>query len=232
MKYYKVETITQYNYGERVLPRVNGKNVPNGKYYFNQMEKVVGNSWVREIIDDAPIFDYFHLETLGTSNVWEWKLQDIHGFTGTSPGGGNWFISKKYKEILEIYKIAPRYKFYLSKLKYRSEKLDYYVLQFADIIFQNINFAKSFFYIENQQYEQIDHIFKANEYLDWSNELYRSSKKKVIWERYAINDAYDLVPMYGLRSDVLISDRLRTAIEEAKIDGVRFEEVKYEVIVG
>ena len=36
----------------------------------------------REIITDAPIFDYFHLQSFGEKKDWEWRLQDVHGGMG------------------------------------------------------------------------------------------------------------------------------------------------------
>ena len=80
MKYYKITDISldleQKSKGLVAdVPSANGEFVPNGAFYFDRMRK-------REIIEDAPIFDYFHLQSFGEKKDWEWRLQDVHGGMG------------------------------------------------------------------------------------------------------------------------------------------------------
>jgi len=53
---------------------------------------------------DAPIFDYFHLQSFGEKKDWEWRLQDVHGGMGVYPSGAFWYISDKLKSLLEKFK--------------------------------------------------------------------------------------------------------------------------------
>ena len=55
MKYYQIRIERRFENEERVLGLANGEFVPNGNFYFDRMGK-------GEIIQDAPVFDYFHLE--------------------------------------------------------------------------------------------------------------------------------------------------------------------------
>ena len=66
MKYYKITDISldleQKSKGLVAdVPSANGEFVPNGAFYFDRMRK-------REIIEDAPIFDYFHLQSFDKKN--------------------------------------------------------------------------------------------------------------------------------------------------------------------
>ena len=57
MKYYKIDYKGIFEEENKVLGQANGEFVPNGAFYFDR----IGNG---EIIEDAPVFDYFHLQSL------------------------------------------------------------------------------------------------------------------------------------------------------------------------
>ena len=59
MKYYQVNRQIMFENEGRILTNANGEFVPNGKSYFDR----IGNG---EIIKDAPVFDYFHLQGRGS----------------------------------------------------------------------------------------------------------------------------------------------------------------------
>ena len=61
MKYYKIDYKWIFKEENKVLGQANGEFVPNGAFYFDRMRK-------REIIEDAPIFDYFHLQSFDKKN--------------------------------------------------------------------------------------------------------------------------------------------------------------------
>ena len=61
MKYYKIDYKGIFKEENKVLGQANGEFVPNGAFYFDRMRK-------REIIEDAPIFDYFHLQSFDKKN--------------------------------------------------------------------------------------------------------------------------------------------------------------------
>ncbi len=123
MIYYKVNFQRRFPEQDRVLGHANGEYVPNGKKYFDRLGQ-------GEILYDAPIFDYFHVQSFGPKEEWEWRLQDIHGFIGEYPTGGAYYISNKCKKVFERFKIAKGYHFYLTKLLYKVEKYDYWIFQY------------------------------------------------------------------------------------------------------
>ena len=67
MKYYKITDISldleQKSKGLVAdVPSANGEFVPNGRFYFDRIGK-------NEIIEDAPVFDYFHLQSFGKKRL-------------------------------------------------------------------------------------------------------------------------------------------------------------------
>ena len=62
MKYYKIDYKGIFEEENKVLGQANGEFVPNGAFYFDRIRK-------DEIIEDAPIFDYFHLQSFGEKKI-------------------------------------------------------------------------------------------------------------------------------------------------------------------
>src|SRR5690242_16669987 len=112
MKYYVVDIVTIFPNEERVLGHANGKLVPNGSTFFDRMDD-------GEIINDAPVLDYFYLESFGRKEDWEWRRQDAHGFIGEYPASAGWYISDRLKTLLEDSKFAQPYHFYPTRLLYK-----------------------------------------------------------------------------------------------------------------
>ena len=61
MKYYKIDYKGIFKEENKVLGQANGEFVPNGAFYFDRIRK-------DEIIEDAPVFDYFHLQSFDKKN--------------------------------------------------------------------------------------------------------------------------------------------------------------------
>ena len=61
MRYYKIDYKGIFKEENKVLGQANGEFVPNGAFYFDRIGK-------DEIIEDAPIFDYFHLQSFDKKN--------------------------------------------------------------------------------------------------------------------------------------------------------------------
>ena len=62
MKYYKIDYKGIFEEENKVLGQANGEFVPNGAFYFDR----IGNG---EIIEDAPVFDYFHLQSFDKKKI-------------------------------------------------------------------------------------------------------------------------------------------------------------------
>jgi hypothetical protein len=221
MKYFKINMERRFPEQDRVLGHANGEFVPNGKEYFDR----IGNG---EIINDAPVFDYFYLQSFGTKEEWEWCLQDVHGGMGEYPRGAYWYISDKCKKVFEKFYIMKDSHFYATKLLYKGEKLDYWIFQFAVNFFQNINYQKSEFYIEGES-DRITHIKNGKEYKSFYIDLYNQQEKGIIWKNIVYNEAFDFIKNF--ESEFFVSERLKQAIEEAGLQGFKFSELEYEFSV-
>ena len=218
MKYYKTKIKRIFDKENKVLGHANGEFVPNGAFYFDRIRK-------DEIIEDAPIFDYFHLQSFDKRKFWEWRLKDVHGGMGVYPSGAFWYISDKLKSLLEKFKIAPKYHFYETRLLYKEEKFKYWIFQFPIDYFLNINYEKSFYSIPD---ENILLNFKnKEEFLAANKEEFRKTKRELITKKICYLENYDLV---ANDTDILCSEHLKQAIEENGIIGFEFFEIDYEVV--
>ena len=232
MKYYILDYRNLYRESDfedlRPVGHANGEYVPNGKAYFDS----IGNG---EIINNAPVFDYFHLESFGQPDEWEWKLQDIHGFIGVGSIITGWYISDKSKRTIESFNVAQGHHFYATKLLYKGEKLDYWIFQFATIrnsisAKSYINYGESVFChpdtnqpIKFQDYElficERKKIEKASNY-----------RKDFITKKLVFNSSLDFIPLYGINdSGVIVSERLKNMIEAEKLEGFIFTQLEYEI---
>jgi len=219
MKYYKTKIKRIFDKENKVLGHANGEFVPNGAFYFDR----IGNG---EIIEDAPVFDYFHLQSFDKKIFWEWRLQDVHGGMGVYPSGAFWYISDKLKSLLEKFKIAPKYHFYETRLLYKGEKFKYWIFQFPIGGFHNYNYEKSEYFIDN---ERVLGIKTAEEYDEYDYKIWKETKKNIEWRKIVLVDKFDIVDTW--QGDILCSERLKQAIEENCITGFEFFEIDYEVVV-
>ncbi|GIZ16108.1 hypothetical protein [Capnocytophaga catalasegens] len=186
-----------------------------------------------EIIENTPIFDYFHLQSFGEKKDWEWRLQDVHGFIGESPSGNNYYISDNFKILLDNFKIAPKYHFYETRLLYKGKKLKYWIFQFIANYrklnkMEFVNFSESTFYLNNQ-------IYRFNSYEEWSDineEIYDKYDEELKIKEIILTNFFDFIPLNPISSDIIISETLKRSIEENNITGFEFFELDYEVVVG
>ena len=224
MKYYKIQIKSFY--GDRIASDAKGENIANADEYFWAMDK-------GEILYNAPIFDYFVLESFDKEKYWEWALFDVHDFIGTGSQIPGWFISKKLKKLLENFKISEPHFYYLSKLLYKGEKKDYYVFQFTGKniykeLTKYINFSKSEFL--NPATRRIVFFDEINDYIEKSEKLYFEKNTDFIKKKIVLNKKLDFFPMQSFFQDNLVSENLKQAIEENGITGFEFFDIDYEVV--
>lgn len=230
MKYYKVNIKRRFPEQDRVLGHANGEFVSEGKSYFSRM----GDG---EIILDAPVFDYFHLQSYGPKEEWEWRLQDVHGFIGEYPTGASWYISDRFKRLLKNFCIAEGHHFYATRLLYKGEKLDYWIFQYAiknktyvkDAV---IDFEKSIFY--NEVDDTLINVENYDEFKVERKKIEEGSNysKDLITKKLVLKNRVDFLPLFGINnSGEIVSENLKQAIEEANLIGLEFKELNYEVEV-
>ena len=225
MKYFRITdvSIDLENHRKGIVadvPSVNGEFVPNGKEYFDR----IGNG---EIIRNSPIFNYFHLQSFGSKEEWEWRLQDVHDFTGVGSIMTGWYISDDFKVLLENFKIAPDYHFYETKLLYKGTKLKYWIFQTPLNPFQNLDFQKCEFMLKDET--SVYTFLSKDEYLLFYKKQYRETKRKLGSKKIVFRGNYDFV-INPNTNDKLVSENLKNAIETMKLEGLEFSEIDYDVV--
>jgi len=217
MKYYKIDFRTYFEL-DRVPSRAEGEKIPNAEDFFWKMNK-------GEIILNAPIFDYFYLKSFDKKEYWEWKLCDALGFIGEGSQIRGWYISDDLKLLLENFNIALKYHFYETKLLYKERKLRYWIFQFPIEPYQNIDFKKSTFKLD-----QDDNVYgfqSEEEYLLFYRKEHRETKRKLKTIKVCLKDNFDII--YTTNNDIVVSEKLKNVIEENDIEGFEFSELDYEV---
>ena len=167
MKYYKIDIKSHFPELGRIASSAEGKNIANADEYFWAMNR-------GEILYNTPIFDYFVLESFDKEKYWEWALFDVHNFIGVGSIMCGWYISDKLKSVLEKFRIAPKYHFYETRLLYKEEKFKYWIFQFPVDGFDNYNYEKSEYFIDNQR---VLGIKTAEEYNEYDYKIWKETKK-------------------------------------------------------
>ena len=137
----------------------------------------------------------------------------------------SWYISDKLKSLLEKFRIAPKYHFYETRLLYKEEKFKYWIFQFPVDGFDNYNYEKSEYFIDNQR---VLGIKTAEEYNEYDYKIWKETKKNIEWGKTVLVDKFDIVDTW--QGDILCSERLKQAIEENGIIGFEFFKIDYEVV--
>lgn len=233
MKYYSIK-LSFFNHNDenkRTTSKAKGDKIPNADYYFYEMRE-------GKIIPDAPIFDYFFLESFDEKRYWEKYLLDVHGFIGEGSQILGWFVSKDLKLLFENFNLPEPHCFYPSKLLYKKEKLDYYIYQFdgnqisTELSEKYIRWDISTF--KNPIDGEYLSINTLEDFIDKYRNIMRLSKykKSIIPQKVVLNQFFDLFPLHIEASSAYISSqRLKQAIEDMGITGFEFSELDYEVVI-
>ncbi len=229
MKYYKIQ-IQSFYPNERIASTAVGDKITTIGDYFEKIGK-------GEIIEDAPLFDYFYLESYDQKKYWEWKLFDVHNLRGEGVNPPCWLISDDLKLLLENVNLSYPNHFYPSKLLYKGNKLSYYIFQFAGQVIidkvreKYINWNGSVF--TNPIDGSYPSIKSLQNFINESRLIRKVSKydKEIRLQKLVLNKTLDFFPMGTYLNDDLVSERLKMAIEDMGITGFEFSELDYEVVV-
>ncbi|MDR3140742.1 MAG: hypothetical protein LBU37_03320 [Tannerellaceae bacterium] len=218
MRYFRIK-IRPFFEG-RIVSDANGEFVADADLYFTKIR-------YGEIVENTPIFDYFHLQSFDKKEFWEWKLQDVYRGGWEYPGNRNWYISDRFKLLLERYIIASQYHFYETRLLYKYKKLKYWIFQFPVTPYKNIDFSKSEFILEQEN--KVYNFSSEEEYTSCYRKTYKEVKKKMKCVKIYLKDICDITK--STNNDIIVSERLKIAMEKINIEGFEFSELDYEIIV-
>lgn len=225
--YYFLNIIWYYKNSPPV-GKANGTKILNGKEYLFKIDK-------GEIIENVPLFDYFFLDSYAPSNVWDWKLHDVYSFSQDFPLQKCLLVSNAFKSLLNRYNLPASTSFYPCKLKFKDQKLDYYVFKFNTGTMANLNYNDCLFEIENfisgvkenvlVKCHSYEDYFEQNKILNNKGTFHLKPKK------LAFNSKYDFVALTDFNSSFIISEQLKQAIEKVEIEGLEIKPTNYEVIM-
>ena len=231
MKYYKIGITTLYDNNRRFRSEADGVHIPDANSFFYRMRE-------GEIITDTPIFNYFILRNYDEQQFADTHLLDVHSFIGEGSQILGWFVSEDLKLLLETFTLAKPYHFYPSKLLYKGERVDYYIFQYIgmgttdEMIEKYINLSDSTFFSPKEQ----KHSF-VNSLEEFTKEYKRvitifRLRNKLKIRKLILKTPLDFFPMNTHLGDIIVSEKLKNAIEQMGITGFEFSELDYEVEVG
>ncbi|CAM4126023.1 hypothetical protein [Zobellia nedashkovskayae] len=223
MKYYQLKLRSydenikdELSEGPKVYPRANGDRVSNSNGFLSKGGEF-GKIFFENYVDDAPIFDYFYLYNLSYKKEYDWILLDAYGYIGQNiPSARGFLVSRKLKETLEEYSIAKPFRFYKSKLMYKGEKLEYFIFHLAQNEWNEFNSEQSSFFMDNKR---LDVKVSSNKELKKILKSNLKIKMNLVFENQS--DIF-----YFSQLGYLISELLKNKLEELKISGFEFNELK------
>lgn len=201
--------------GRKVYPEANGGNISNS-YGFLSRGGEPGKIYFENVVDNAPIFDYFYLYNSTYQKEYDWILLDAYAYVGHNiPSCRGFLISERFKQLLEQYKIAQPYRFYKSKLKYQGKKLDYYIFHLAQNEWNVFNYESSIFSVNGNKMEI---NVKSSRDLKLLLKEYPNLKMEI-----CLNEYSDI--FYFAHFGYVVSEDLKTAIQNSDLIDFEFIEI-------
>ena len=209
------------------IPHLNGGTVEGYQEFFNN-KKCTPTTFY----DKDYEFDYLTPMEIGEIKEEPKILVDFHGWIKVEPRKGLFYpISKKFKEILEQHTQFD-HRFYKARVLFKGEYFPYFVwrilskkyqeyIDFDKTRYNNLNTWRKLKHdkLEVKQfssYDKMDKYSEDNWDYDWN------------YERLVMKSSFrnlDYCYIFGLGSGNVVSERLKIAIEEAGLTGIRFEPV-------
>jgi hypothetical protein len=230
MKYFEIK-IRGFYANEMIASDANGDKVSDAALYFQAISE-------GKVLKDAPIFDYFFLESYDRKKNWEWKLLDVHGLIREASRISGWLISDDLKLLLENFNLPISCHLYPSKLLYKKNKLDYFILRFSgrttfqQSLLRYIDYSRTIF--RNPKNAENIIIHGANDFLPTYTRVYDENESLDLAmqnKRLVLNEALDFFPMQNFLGQNIVSEKLKEAIETMGITGFEFSELDYEVVI-
>ncbi len=229
MRYYKLifnfhnETLDPDSYGPKIYPSANGTRIINNNGFLSTFENQ-GKIYFENIVDDAPIFDYFYLYNSTYQKEYDWILLDSYSFIGNNiPQIRGFLVSQKFKDVLEKFVIAKPYRFYESFLMYQGKKLTYYIFHLAQNEWKEYNSEISDFF-QNGKLIKVKSNKDLKQLVHDGKFIEPNSSARIIMNNFA--DIF-----YFARFGYIISENLRDEIIKHDLldfDFIPIENISFE----
>ena len=209
------------------IPSLNGKTVKNKEEFFNNKKCTP-----RTFYDKDYEFDYLTPMEEGEVKEEPKLIADFHMWIGKEPRKGLFYpVSKKFKELLNKHEL-PSHKFYNAKVLFKNEFYPYFVwhllyeeyLDYIDFDKTSYNNLNSYRKLKHSKLE-IKQFSSYDEMEEYSEENWDDHWN---YERLVMKPSFrdlDYCYIFGLGNGNIVSERLKIAIEEAGLTGIRFEPV-------
>ncbi len=162
---------------------------------------------------------------------WAKPTNLLHSLSGVS----GLTVDSKLKNILGEFNL-PEHRFFAIDVFYKKKRLDYYWFHFTNSFLEYIDLDKSEFEkIRNQNFEPVENLKVKS-----LSEL-NDNKRKLTFE-FSIREKvialkpnfpnFDIISMRGVKPIFLVSERLKTEIENNQITGCHFSEYKRMILTN
>lgn len=228
MKYYKFRSRAEFAYHRTVEAAL--RNMPRSM-------RLELRECCKRPVDTDTVFDYFHTIEPGEEDYYDEEararmdveLLDIYETIAST--SNHIFVSAKFKDVLERFKICRPYRFYPAKLLFKGEKFDYFLFVPYTDSFDSVIFPLSTFWqydiVARKILPELGECYLRNR-MDYE-ETQRPLPKNVRLQhtKLTLHPYYDLIR--GIGGVYSVSERLKKAIEDAGIRFIEFEELKEEI---
>ena len=209
------------------IPSLNGDTVKNYQEFFNN-----GKCKVSTFYDKNYEFDYLRPQEEGEVKNAPKVIADFHMWIGEEPRKGLFYpISKKFKELLEGFN-QSEYRFYNGKVLFKGDFYPYFVWRVISTKYkEHIDYSQTLFNNLNSWRRQMHDELVVKQFDSHKEmKMYFKSHWRNHWnyERLVMKSSFrnlDYCYIFGLGSGNVVSERLKIAIEEAGLTGIRFEPV-------
>ncbi len=215
MKKYTLNIDTKDYIGSyQLFPRFNAQNIESQNILNDNL------SYFNQFLPDDTSFKNMSLGYIGEGGFPKepHAIADMHSWIIKQPNGLMYPISPRFKELLEKFNI-PFSKFYTGSVTFKGIEHTYYIIHILAYQYHFIDFEKSTFFKGNLFLERISDTSVSGENIE---EIKEQVGHRWIFNKAVMKSDFKDVDMYYLDSyQILISERLKNAIEEANLTGVK-----------
>ena len=154
------------------------------------------------------------------------KLTDV--LSNAATGGSGFIVSKKLKELLESFTLM-NHKYYDAKIITKKDEVNYYWLHLCEPnLTKQLDYDKTEFYETKYEFRETKIKIESYEHYKYLKSLDKDAKFGVDMENIFVNGDFneqlDLFTFLPFSNKIFISEKLKKAMQENKITGLKLTE--------